>query len=56
MHDNVYLLSAVPLTNFFPDISHFGGTIPRGVTADIGIAQWLTLLALNLLNAFMLQC
>ena len=39
-HDNVYLLSAVPLTNYTPppDISHLGITIPCGVTAAIGIA------------------
>ena len=37
-HDNVYLLSAVPLTNSAPNFSHFGDTVPRGVTAAIGIA------------------
>ena len=37
-YDNVYLLSAVPLTNYTPDISHLGVTIPCGVTTAIGIA------------------
>ena len=41
-HDNVYLLSAVPLTNSSPDFSHFGDAISRGVTAAIGIAFLLT--------------
>ena len=38
MLDNIYLLSAVPLANVTPDSSHFGSTIPRGVTAAIGTA------------------
>ena len=29
---------AVPLANVTPDFSHFGSTIPRGVTAAIGTA------------------
>ena len=41
-NDNVYLLSAVPLTNYTPNISHLGVTIPCGVTAAIGIAFLLT--------------
>ena len=40
--DDVYLLSAVPLTNSAPDFSHVGDTVPRGVTAAIGIAFLLT--------------
>ena len=45
-HDNVYLLSAVPLTNSTPNFSHFGDTISTGVTAaiGIGIAFLLTML------------
>ena len=39
---NVYLLSAVPLTNYAPSISHIGVTIPCSVTAVIGIAFLLT--------------
>ena len=35
---NIYILSAVPLANVTPDFSHFGSTIPRGVTAAIGTA------------------
>ena len=38
MPGNIYLLSAVPLANVTPDSSHFGSTIPRGVTAAIGTA------------------
>ena len=38
MLDNIYLLSAAPLANVTPDSSHFGSTIPRGVTAAIGTA------------------
>ena len=36
MLNNIYLLSAVPLANVAPDFSHFGSTIPRGVTAAVG--------------------
>ena len=39
MLDNIYLSSAVPLANVAPDFSHFGSTIPRGVTAAIGTAN-----------------
>ena len=46
-HDSVYLLSAVPLTDIAPDISHFRGTILWGVTADTGIAQLTRLLETN---------
>ena len=38
LYDNVYLLLAVPLTNYTPDISHLGITIPCGATTAIGIA------------------
>ena len=37
-HDNVYLLSAVPLSNSAPSFSHIGDTIYGGVTAVIGTA------------------
>ena len=48
-HDNVYLLSAVPLTDVAPDISHFRGTILWGVTAT-GIAQLTRLHATSLIT------
>ena len=39
MLDNIYLLSAdVTSANIAPDFSHFGSTIPRGVTTAIGTA------------------
>ena len=49
-HDNVSLLSAVPLTDIAPDISHFRGTILWGVTADTGIAQLTRLHATSLIT------
>ena len=49
-HDNVYLLSAVPLTDIAPDISHFRGTVLWGVTADTGIAQLTRLHATSLIT------
>ena len=38
----MFTYSAVRLTNYTPDISHLGVTIPYGVTTAIGIAFLLT--------------